>query len=658
MKKHLFIFIMLLCLFSCSNDEFGVSEQMQNPVSKNLKVQYKRGNDVSISAINFIKNRTNNTFTVSTKKGSIKLNNSQSFLKNDELGTVDTSKEIVVVNETNTKHTFKVITPNESLHTITNLVIVEKAEGSYEYFLKYTFSGEFPINEETGAIDISKFNGTIETFNASGNLIGSITIENGTITSDQGQLSPCPDDNQEPNDNGDTNTGSSSSGSDSSTGIPNDNTNEDPVNVGNGDPDSSAQYTDSNGDCGLTFSYERCGCGGDANGHPPQGVECCQGSPLIIRDCNGNILAQRNSDVSTTMFKRNVFDPCNDGDTGVILNSITDIEGMDDELINWLVENPDIRIELEVLYNQEINNPFVDSFILELIRMLKDEVNVELKVIKFIIAAFRSDKIDNDLDTDFLTTVLPQLDISVNDGSDYSIGNHDLIINYFTIKCAVLRYNHPDWSDIRIYYETSKEVLHITLDVFGLVPIIGEVADLTNGVLYTIEGDGVNASLSYASAIPLVGWATAGTKMGLKVVNAASDMNTRVKLVWKITNEGIIQFGRRSQLRKVLGLAVGDARQAHHLIPWANRSHEVVQLASKSGSAFHMNEALNGIAVAAWRNQPNHNIYNARVRNKLDEILSTNPNVDEAYQKVYELVEQIRSAIINNPNTHFNDLIF
>lgn len=88
----------------------------------------------------------------------------------------------------------------------------------------------------------------------------------------------------------------------------------------------------------MTFSYERCGCGGEANGHPPQGVECCQGSPLIIRDCNGSIIAQRNSDTSTTMFKRNVFDPCDDGDVGVILDDDV-LCGMNDESFNAYYSN-------------------------------------------------------------------------------------------------------------------------------------------------------------------------------------------------------------------------------------------------------------------------------------------------------------------------------
>lgn len=329
MKRHILKFFIILFFFSCSDDEFREVGQTENRAETDLRIQYKRGDQVSDFALNYIKKRTNNTFAVRSAKGSVILSTSSSFAKNSELGTVDTSKEIVVVNETNTKHTFKIINPNESLNTITNLIVVEKGESSYEYFLRYTFTGELPINE-FGTVDFSKFNGTIETFNTSGNLIGSMTIENGTITDDQGQLSPCPDDTQNPSD--DTNDGSSSGGSDSSAGIP-DGNDEQSSNGGNGDPDTSAQFTDSDGDCGLTWSYEQCGCGGGADGHPPSGPGCCQGSPLVIRDCNGTVIAQRNSGNATTIFKRNATDPCGDGDVGVILTDDVLCE-MDDTSFN------------------------------------------------------------------------------------------------------------------------------------------------------------------------------------------------------------------------------------------------------------------------------------------------------------------------------------
>ncbi|MFF1449373.1 polymorphic toxin-type HINT domain-containing protein [Streptomyces sp. NPDC058274] len=63
---------------------------------------------------------------------------------------------------------------------------------------------------------------------------------------------------------------------------------------------------------------------------------------------------------------------------------------------------------------------------------------------------------------------------------------------------------------------------HGALDVAGLVPGFGEPADLINGLWYTAEGNYVDAGLSYASAIPLVGYAASAAK-GAKYVNKAVD---------------------------------------------------------------------------------------------------------------------------------------
>ncbi|WP_127137157.1 hypothetical protein [Flagellimonas oceanensis] len=62
------------------------------------------------------------------------------------------------------------------------------------------------------------------------------------------------------------------------------------------------------------------------------------------------------------------------------------------------------------------------------------------------------------------------------------------------IKCAVLRAVNPEICDglsiwdcnAKVMWLASKEGIHIVLDVFGLVPVVGEVADLTNGALYLI----------------------------------------------------------------------------------------------------------------------------------------------------------------------------
>ncbi|MDG4822020.1 DNRLRE domain-containing protein [Asanoa sp. WMMD1127] len=69
-----------------------------------------------------------------------------------------------------------------------------------------------------------------------------------------------------------------------------------------------------------------------------------------------------------------------------------------------------------------------------------------------------------------------------------------------------------------------SDIGHAALDVAGLVPGVGEVADLANAAWYAAEGDYANAALSAASAIPFAGYAASavkGAKYAAKGVDAA-----------------------------------------------------------------------------------------------------------------------------------------
>jgi RHS repeat-associated protein len=53
---------------------------------------------------------------------------------------------------------------------------------------------------------------------------------------------------------------------------------------------------------------------------------------------------------------------------------------------------------------------------------------------------------------------------------------------------------------------------HTVLDGLGLIPVLGEFADGANGIWYSIEGNKVDAGLSFAGMIPFAGWAATGGK--------------------------------------------------------------------------------------------------------------------------------------------------
>lgn len=221
---------------------------------------------------------------------------------------------------------------------------------------------------------------------------------------------------------------------------------------------------------------------------------------------------------------------------------------------------------------------------------------------------------------------------------------------YFSVNCAILKVQHPDWSDYKIYWEASKEMVHLALDIGGLVPVIGEVCDLANGVIYTIEGDGVNAGLSFASTIPIAGWFTTGAKFAYKGT-----------LKYVVKADGLIDFGVRNskKFREALGLIVGDGKHAHHLIPWELTNNPIVQKAAKSSNPFHIDDALmNGIPLPSTSHLTGHQAYNTKISQILSNLNTSNPNMNyqTAYNHLQSLNNQIQNLIITHPSYNLGQI--
>jgi hypothetical protein len=305
----------------------------------------------------------------------------------------------------------------------------------------------------------------------------------------------------------------------------------------------------------------------------------------------------------------------------------------------------DFVSELSQLSQSEPNQQDVDELVN--ITLLLETNNLDLYSDEFIL------KLDPYIDLD-LNSFVANENITGIPPNSYNLPvGLTIFINY-----KKLRQINPEWSKAKCLWYASKEIVHLSLDAFGLIPVVGEVADLTNGLLYAVHGDNLNATLSVASAVPFVGWVSAGTKYGLKVVYT---INTKVKLVWKVLPNGTIYFGSnsycRTQLRKVLGLAVGNADQAHHIIPINLQTNRVVQQAAKSGNAFHLNEALNGIPLSTAVHSGSHGNYDAKIAALLN-VLPSNATPTQCYNKVNEIINKVRTAIANNPNTPINQLNF
>ncbi|WP_308460799.1 DNRLRE domain-containing protein [Streptomyces sp. Ru71] len=86
--------------------------------------------------------------------------------------------------------------------------------------------------------------------------------------------------------------------------------------------------------------------------------------------------------------------------------------------------------------------------------------------------------------------------------------------------------------DGHLFGMSWSDIGHATLDVVGMVPVVGEAADVANGIWYAAEGNYVDAALSMASAIPGAGNAVTAAKWakkGAKAVDAVKSGNKAAK---------------------------------------------------------------------------------------------------------------------------------
>ncbi|WP_438966704.1 AHH domain-containing protein [Flavobacterium sp.] len=302
-----------------------------------------------------------------------------------------------------------------------------------------------------------------------------------------------------------------------------------------------------------------------------------------------------------------------------------------------------------------IIDPQAEQFVLELIDYVIENNNVENQnilneLVNVSLYTYNNGGVEQLINNNYLQNINQYTQLDFNDPT--------IALNFvrlFVVHCATLKQENPTWTNWQVFKQAYVDTTHLVLDLAGLVPAIGEVADLANGIIYTIEGDGVNATLSFASTIPVAGWFSAGVKFAKRADG--------LKFLVKGANN-LIDFGayNSKKFRAACGIAVGDAtKQAHHIIPRGSAiiEHSVVQKAAKSNTnqGFHIDQALNGVKVDTWRNQPNHNAYNNLIKSKLD-ALPTNLTPNQAYAELMDILNQAKQAVINNPNVHINDLVF
>jgi hypothetical protein len=78
---------------------------------------------------------------------------------------------------------------------------------------------------------------------------------------------------------------------------------------------------------------------------------------------------------------------------------------------------------------------------------------------------------------------------------------------------------------------SPSQIGHTALDIVGMVPVVGTVANLANAGWYAAQGDWKDAAWSAAAAIPIEGDAVDAAKLGKDAVNIAEDGATAERAI-------------------------------------------------------------------------------------------------------------------------------
>jgi hypothetical protein len=154
--------------------------------------------------------------------------------------------------------------------------------------------------------------------------------------------------------------------------------------------------------------------------------------------------------------------------------------------------------------------------------------------------------------------------------------------DYYTFNCLQGIWQKTDKAGVGLYlgaqnlvdaYNRTNEIIlklitdgHFVLDVLGMVPIIGGLADIANGVWYFVEGNKLDATLSFVGAIPAIGELAVGAKLFLGAAAAGGATYLIVKNVpfkkWvkaiktTLKGEKILDFVKFGE--KLSGLGIPD----------------------------------------------------------------------------------------------------
>lgn len=115
---------------------------------------------------------------------------------------------------------------------------------------------------------------------------------------------------------------------------------------------------------------------------------------------------------------------------------------------------------------------------------------------------------------------------------EMALENPQLLHLYAYAANNPVRYIDPNglgiWDSAKGFVAENIDIIQTGLDVVGMIPVIGEAADLVNAGIYAARGDYASAALSVAAMVPFVGAAATGAKLASKAVGAIKKMDKLV----------------------------------------------------------------------------------------------------------------------------------
>lgn len=142
---------------------------------------------------------------------------------------------------------------------------------------------------------------------------------------------------------------------------------------------------------------------------------------------------------------------------------------------------------------------------------------------------------------------------------------------------------------------------HGILDVVGLVPVVGEIADGANAAWYAAEGDYTNAALSAAAMVPFAGWGATGVKLGMK---GYKGLSKTAKVVDKVAKTKVGKFAGLNKPTKAAKFYGPDRYEATTNSEVKNYTGEGTTLENlKNKSKVNKNLGSNRVAqgAASWK---------------------------------------------------------